>query len=365
MSEDKDSKTEDPSQKKLQDTLDKGNVPFSKEITNVASLFAIIIVAYFMLPASANALMTLLRSMFANINDWPLEKGEEAANLIGIIETQLVIILMPLVLPLLAISLMSSFAQNQPRMVLNRIAPKLEKISLMKGLKRLFGKETAREFAKSLIKMGGAGFIAFSVMYYHSEYIASLIMVDPNELPGVVRSLFLKLIFGIAITMITLGVLDFIWVNKDWFDNLKMTKQEVKDETKQSEGDPMMKQKSRSIAQDRSRRRMISQVDTATMVIANPTHFSVAIRYVPGVDSIPVVVAKGQDIIALKIRGIAEANNIPVFEDKPLARGLYKVVQIDKDIPSEFFVPVAALIKGLMSAEKKAAQNVPSVSAMI
>lgn len=350
---DKDSKTEDPSEKKLQETLDKGNVPFSKEITNVASLFAIIIVAYFTLPSSTVELVSMLRALLANINDWPLETAEEAENLFGLIRQRLLWVLIPLVLPLIVIGLGASLSQNQPRMVLNRIAPKFEKVSLMKGIKRMLGKQTVREFAKSLVKMGGAGFIAFTVIYMERDFILSLIMVDQNEMPAVIHSLFLKLVFGLAMTMIILGFADFIWVKKDWFDDQKMTKQEVKDEMKQSEGDPALKQKSRSLAKDRSRRRMIGQVDTATLVIANPTHFSIAIRYTQGVDEVPIVLAKGQDLIALKIRGIAEDNEIPVFEDKPLARALYKVARVDREIPAEFYIPVAALIRGLMKVDKK------------
>lgn len=356
--EDKDSKTEDPSEQKLQQTMDKGNVPFSKEITNVASLFAIIIVAYFSLPASAAKLTTLMQALFANISDWPLDSAEEAENLFTIIRQRLLWVLVPLVLPLMVIGLGSALAQNQPRLILNRISPKFEKVSLMKGLKRLFGKQTVREFAKSLTKMGGAGFIAFSVLYYERDFILSLIMVDQSQVPAVIHSLFLKLVFGLAMTMIILGVADYVWVKKDWFEDQKMSKQEVKDEMKQSEGDPALKQKARSLGQSRSRKRMINEVGNATLIIANPTHFSIAIRYRQGIDDVPIVLAKGQDLIALKIRGIAEENNIPIFEDKPLARALYKVARVEKEIPAEFYIPVAALIRGLMKVENKVANKV-------
>lgn len=356
--EDKDSKTEDASDQKIQQTLDKGNVPFSKEITNVASLFAILIVSYFALPASAAKLSNLLNALFANINDWPLDSAEEAENLFTTIRQRLLWVLVPLVFPLMAIGLASALSQNQPRLILNRISPKFEKVSLMKGLKRLFGKQTVREFAKSLTKMGGAGFIAFSVLYFEKDYILSLIMVDQIQIPAVIHALFLKLVFGLAMTMITLGIADYVWVRKDWFDDQKMTKQEVKDEMKQSEGDPALKQKARSLGQSRSRRRMINEVDKSTLVIANPTHFAVAIRYRQGIDDVPVVLAKGQDLIALKIRGIAEENDIPVFEDKPLARALHKVAIVDKEIPAEFYIPVAALIRGLMKVDNKVAGKV-------
>ena len=154
-------------------------------------------------------------------------------------------------------------------------------------------------------------------------------------------------------TIVSLGIVDLIWVRREWYNDLKMTHQEVKDERKQSEGDPQVKMRVNSLARDRARRRMIDQVDQATLVVANPTHFAVAMRYNPATDNAPVVLAKGQDLIALKIRERAETNDIPVIEDKPLARSLYKAANIDKEIPAEFYVPIAKLIRILSEEEKK------------
>jgi len=146
---------------------------------------------------------------------------------------------------------------------------------------------------------------------------------------------------------IALGVVDFIWVKKDWIDDLRMTHQEVKDEMKQSEGDPTLKMRARSVARNRARHRMIGQVSEATLVIVNPTHYSIAMRYDPDQDPAPKILAKGQDIIALKIREIAEDNGIPVIEDRKLARAMYKEVDVDTILPIEFYMPVASIIKAL------------------
>jgi flagellar biosynthetic protein FlhB len=143
-------------------------------------------------------------------------------------------------------------------------------------------------------------------------------------------------------------VADLVWSRLFWQRELRMTRQEVKDEHKQSEGDPILKARMRSLARDRSRRRMIAAVPRATLVIANPTHFAVALRYVREEGGAPLVVAKGQDLVALKIRHVAEENGIPVIEDKLLARSLYESVQVDKIIPSQFYKAVAEIILFLM-----------------
>lgn len=148
----------------------------------------------------------------------------------------------------------------------------------------------------------------------------------------------------ILLSTALLAAVDVLWTRHHWFSQLKMTKHEVKEEYKQSQGDPVVKSRQRSIARDRARRRMINNVPRATLVIANPTHFAVALRYVREEGDAPVVVAKGQDLIALKIREIAEENNIPVFEDPPLARSMFAQVSVDSVIPPVFYKAVAELV---------------------
>ena len=143
----------------------------------------------------------------------------------------------------------------------------------------------------------------------------------------------MQVAFGLVLLISILGLVDFVWTRREWFNKLKMTHQEVKDERKQSEGDPIVKMRSQSLARDRARNKMISRVPEATLVIANPTHFSIALRYRPETDAAPFVLAKGQDLIALKIRALAEESDIPIIEDKPLARSMYKVCNIDQENP--------------------------------
>ena len=350
--QDKDSKSEDPTEKKINDALEEGNVPVSRELSNVTSLFALGIIGYFYLPQFTVDMATILKGLIANSHDWPLGTGEDASNIIMSIGPKIMISLLPIVSILMIMGLLSAIVQNRPRVVLKRIHPKMQNVSLKKGLSKLFGKNGAKDFAKSILKFGSAGTIGMLVFLYQSEYVLSLVLVDSIKIPGNIHGLFLQVTFGLAVTLVTLGVADLIWARQEWFENQKMSHQDIKDERKQSEGDQIVKQRSISLARDRARKRMIDQVNQATLVIANPTHFAVAMRYDPSQDTVPMVLAKGQDLIALKIRSMAEEQEIPVIEDKPLARSLYKVVQIDKEIPPEFYVPIAKIIRLLAEKEK-------------
>lgn len=345
--EDKDSKSELPTEKKISDTLEKGDVPFSKEVTNAASMLGMIFICYLSVPWFVTSMSNNLSSVFANLNNWPMDTPENAAVLLDKVGKSTVYLLAPIILPMIAFGLVSAISQNKPRLVLNRISPKLSKISLLKGLKRMLGPQGFREFGKAIFKFTAAGVIAGVIALSKTDEVLSQILVDTINIPINIHSLFLNILVGMFFTMLILAAADFVWVRKDWVDEIKMSHQEIKDERKQSEGDPAIKLRSRSIAQDRSRRRMIKDVENATMVVTNPTHFAVAMRYDPAIDQAPFVLAKGQDLIALKIREVAEANDIPITEDPPLARALYKIAQIDQEVPPEFFVPLANIIRAL------------------
>ena len=214
----------------------------------------------------------------------------------------------------------------------------------MKGWSRMFSAPGFVEFGKSLFKIMIVSLIMFFAL--RGEFFSSIdaMFSDPQvvfvKMAATVKKIMIVILFATA----TVAIVDFFWTRHHWFTQLKMTKQEVKDEYKQSQGDPIIKARQRSIARDRARRRMIGNVPRATLVIANPTHFAVALRYVREENDAPVVVAKGQDLIALKIREIAAENGIPVFEDPPLARSMFAQVSIDSVIPSVFYKAVAELI---------------------
>lgn len=243
----------------------------------------------------------------------------------------------------------ASVFQNLPQFVTERIRPQASRISISQGWKRIFGVQGFVEFIKSLAKLGFAILVlVFALSEDHQQLLAGMI-TNPFEFGTVIRSMAVDILVAVVMVMGAIAAADFIWSRFHWKQDLRMSKQEVKDELKQSEGDPIIKSRLRSLARDRARRRMMTNVPKATLVIANPTHFSIALKYVRDEDSAPVVLAKGQDLVALKIREIARENNIPIFEDVALARSMYKQVSVDSVIPSQFYEAVAELVRVIYS----------------
>jgi flagellar biosynthesis protein FlhB len=242
-----------------------------------------------------------------------------------------------------------SMLQNPLRIVGHRIKPELSRLSPTKGFSRIFGTQGRVEFAKSVLKLSVLAACAVGFLLHYTNDLVNTILMEPSALPTALASEFLRVLMFIGISLAAIVAADVVWSRIKWRIDLRMTKQEIKDEHKQNEGDPMVRARRLSLARDRSRRRMLASVPQATVVIANPTHYAVALRYVRGDQAAPVVMAKGMDHIALKIREIAEQNNIPVIEDKALARSLYAAVALDRPIPPEFYKAIAEVILFLMS----------------
>ncbi|MEQ8305090.1 MAG: flagellar biosynthesis protein FlhB [Hoeflea sp.] len=342
--EDKDSKTEEPTEKKIRDAVDKGNVPFSREVATFASTLGMLVFLVFFLPSSAGRFSHTLRDLFEQSDDWRLTTGGDALALFQALFFEAGVVLLPVFTLLMGFGIAASVLQNMPSPVLDRVQPKLERISMIKGFGRIYGAKGMVEFGKSMFKIIVVSMIvAFSMQM---EFFRSLdfMFMDPTLVAPDMGRLAGKVITIVLICTAVLAIVDLLWTRYSWHKDLKMSKKEIKDELKQSDGDPIIKARQRSLARDRARRRMIADVPRATMVIANPTHFAVALRYVREEGGAPVVVAKGQDLIALKIREVAEAHGIPVFEDPPLARSMFAQVSVDNFIPAVFYKAVAELV---------------------
>jgi len=343
-STDKDSKTEEPTEKKVRDAVDKGNVPFSKEVPIFASFLAILIFVIFFLPGSASIFSVQLKDVFSKADDFRLSNGGDALLLFQHMFWTAGAVLLPAFALLMLFGLAASVFQNLPSPVLNRVQPKMERVSPVKGFGRIYGVKGLVEFAKSLIKILVVSTIIAVVMRNDYFSILAEMFTDPRDVAPEMARLAVKIIVVVLIATATIAIADIFWTRYTWHTDLKMSKQELKDEHKQSDGDPILKARQRSLARDRARKRMMAEVPRATLVIANPTHFAVALRYIPGEGGAPVVVAKGADLIALKIREIAELNEIPVFEDPPLARSMFAQVSVDSFIPAVFYKAVAELV---------------------
>lgn len=349
--EDKDSKTESPTEKKLRDTMEKGNVPHSKEATLFASMLATVIYVTFFLPERVGRMGEVLRDLFEKPDQWQLETGPDAISLFTRIGWETANLVLPAVVLFFTFGIGASIFQNLPTPVLERIRPQFSRISPVSGWKRLFSMSGLVEFGKSLAKIVLVSIVMFFVLRSQFFHSIDAMSSDPQTIFVRLSTIVQRVLIIVLLATAVVGIADILWSRHHWFDQLKMTKQEIKDEHKQAQGDPIVKARQRSIARDRARRRMMKQVPRATLIIANPTHFAVALRYVREEGDAPVVVAKGQDLIALKIREIAEANNIPVFEDPPLARSMFAQVSVDSVIPSVFYKAVAELIHQIYAAQ--------------
>ncbi len=344
-SEDKESKTEEASEKKIRDTIEKGQLPFAKEAPVFASFVAILVFVMFFARSLVVQLGSFLAVFMESPDDWPLDTQQDALALYRLVLGEIGRGLVVLLLLLMAAGITASLLQNTPRLVLDRIQPKYSRISLKEGWKRIFGLKGQVEFLKALGKLVFAGLVLVFVLQGVQGRLLAGMITQPVAFTGVIRDVAVQVLASITLVMMAIAAADVVWSRFNWKQDLRMTRQEVKDELKQTVGDPIVRMRIRSAQRDRARQRMMAAVPKATLVIANPTHFAVALRYVRDESPAPVVVAKGQDLIALKIREIAEEHGIPVFEDVALARSMYKQVSVDSMIPSQFYQAVAELVR--------------------
>ena len=342
---DKDSKTEEATEKRIRDTVEKGKLPHSREAALLASFLAILIFAVFFAADSIGDLGVFLALFMEKPDAWPLTTANDAITLAHLVTVEVGGALASLLILLVVAGIGASAFQNLPQFVGERIRPQASRISIVKGWQRMFGVQGLAEFLKSLGKLGFAVLVLCFTLSDALQQFLSGMITQTTAFGAVMREMAVDIILSIVFVMGLIAAIDLVWSRFHWRQDLRMTKQEVKDEMKQSEGDPIVKMRLRSLARDRARRRMMTAVPRATLIIANPTHYSIALRFVREEDAAPVVLAKGQDLVALIIREIAEQHGIPIFEDVALARSMYKQVSVDSVIPSQFYQAVAELIR--------------------
>ncbi|MFG1421495.1 flagellar biosynthesis protein FlhB [Roseixanthobacter liquoris] len=351
---DKESQTEEASEKKINDAVEKGNVPFSREVTLFASLVGILLCLTFFASNPVRRLADDLARFIDDPGGFRLEESGDAVDLLMSLLMVAARFLTPIVIILALAGVVATVFQNMPRVVLDRITPKWSRVSPVEGWSRIFGTQGHVEFGKSLFKFFVIGLVCAILLYSQQYQMVNAMFSDPLLIPSVVLSLSTRLVSAVCIGTITLVGADLAWSRFHWRADLRMSHQELKDEFKQAEGDPMVKARMRALAQQRARQRMLTNVPKASLVIANPTHYAIALQYDRAKGGAPLVVAKGMDLIALKIREIAERNDIPVIEDRALARAMYDAVQVDQWIPNEFYRPVAKILYFIYSRKPNA-----------
>ncbi len=359
MSDDVDheDKTEEPTEKRLHDAVEKGQVAFSREAPLFASLSAALVALVFIVPGRAAALFAGIVGVLDDPAGWRIKRGEDALALAAPLLAATVDFLWPVVALLGLAGVVASVSQTSPRIVPDRIMPDFSRISPRAGLRRVFGPRGLVEFAKSLIKVAAVGCVAATMLVSQKAVLLTAMNDDPGTLPERILALAVRTIAAVLVATLVVASADLVWSRILWRRDNRMSRHEVKEELRQAEGDRMVKARQRSLRLDRARKRMLSAVPRATMVVVNPTHYAVAMRYVRSEGGAPMVLAKGVDLIALKIRAIAEAHEIPVVEDKPLARSLYAAVEVERPIPAEFYRAVAEIVHLIQQRKSAWAQR--------
>lgn len=339
---DESEKTEDPSEKKLLDAREKGNVAKSQEVNSWFMLTAATVVILIFSQNMAASLSHSLKTFLQNAHDYTLS----GFGGLEILETVLWGLLAAIGLPFFVFTvaaLAGNLVQHGFLLQTETMQPKLSKISPLAGLKRLFSMTSLVNFAKSLAKLVIVTVLICLIMWPAQDSLEVMVSMDVAALLPHVQVLALKILGAVVALYSVVAVLDYSYQRQQWWNKLKMTAQEVKDEFKQQEGDPIVKGKIRQIRMERGRKRMMAAVPDASVVITNPTHYAVALKYEAGMPA-PICLAKGVDALALKIRQLANENDIPLVENPPLARALHAGVEVDDEIPPEHYKAVAEVI---------------------
>lgn len=346
-------KTEEPTQKRLDESRQKGQVATSREVNHWFMILGGALFLMMLAPGMLRSLERVLLRFIALPHEMSVDSTGFAAILHNTLSEVGVALLFPLGL-MLVLAIFSGVAQHGILLSPDQIMPKLDKISPMAGFKRLFSMKSFAEFIKGILKLCVVGAVMTIVVLPDLGAITQL----PNySVPDMMRFTAIvsgKVLMAALAVLTVIAALDFLYQRFAHMQQMRMSKQEIRDEMKQTDGDPMIKSRLRQIRMERARRRMMAEVPKATVVITNPTHFAVALRYVQGEMAAPVVVAKGADLVAAKIREVAQENNVPIVENPPLARALFATVELEEPVPAEHYRAIAEIIGYVMRLKQRA-----------
>ena len=352
--EDASSKTEEPTAKKLEDARKKGDVAKTQDLPQLFSLAA---VAGVILMGGGWLATDMTEKLL------PFIAHPEAMDLSGTggvgIAQQATMAGMPALIVVMVAAALAGMAGNLVQHGLlftgEKVKPDFKKVSPLEGFKRIFGPDGLVQFIKSFLKIGATGAVTWLVLKPHAHEMQALAAADPAAMLPVTMALTKALFFAVLSFMLVTAGGDWLWQRARFMKRMRMSREELKDEYKQSDGDPHIKAKRKQMQMEVSRRRMMQNVPNATVVVMNPTHYAVALRYEAGETAAPECVAKGMDDLALRIRALAEESGVAIIEDPPLARALYATTEIDKAIPEAHYQAVAKII-GFVMSQKRAAR---------
>jgi flagellar biosynthetic protein FlhB len=350
MAEDDTERSEDPTQKRLDDALEKGDVAKSQEVNTWFIIAGATLAMSIFSGSMGTGILTPLRNLVAN--SWIIRTdGPGLMALLASLEYALIIAVGVPFLMLMLAAIAGNMIQHRLVWSAESLKPKFSKISPGAGFKRIFGKQAVANFLKGLFKLIALGTVMTVVLWPERHRLEAMVYFDPAALMGVTTGLTMHLLGAVVAMLAAVAIADYFFQYRQWYERQKMTLQEMKEEYKQSEGDPHVKGRIRQLRQQRMKKRMMAAVPKASVIITNPTHYSVALAYDRKMAA-PVCVAKGVDNIAFKIREIAKAHDIPIVENVPLARSLYATVDIDEEIPVEHYHAVAEIIGFVMRLKR-------------
>ena len=343
-------KTEDPTQKRLDDAVERGDVAKSQEINTWFIIAGATLVMSTFGGSIGGGLLMPLRNLIAN--SWMIRT--DGPGLIQLASHLEYLVVATLGVPVVLLAL-AAIAGNvmQHRLVWSgeQLKPRLNKISPGAGAKRIFGKQAAANFLKGLFKLVALGAVMTAILWPERHRLEAMVRFDPAALLGITTSMTIHLMGTVVAVLAIVAIGDYLFQYRTWYERQKMSLQEIKEEFKQSEGDPHIKGRMRQLRAARMKKRMMAAVPKASVIITNPTHYSVALQYERGMPA-PVCLAKGADIIAFKIREVAREHDIPIVENVALARALYATVEIDEEIPVEHYHAVAEVIGYVMGLKR-------------
>ncbi len=342
-------KTEEPTSKKLSDARNEGQVAKSKEVTNAFEMLAAFLMIRFLVEYMGTVFVGNMYSIYSQIPEYvKLYDGRIQSQTFQMLFSMSLLRILQIISPFLLVGFLVAFVTNllqvKWKITTKPLHPKFSKLNPVSGFKRFFSPNSLMELVKSILKLTLIGYVVYDYLKKNMPPIYLLYDVSLNQ--GIVQIGLLVINLGIRISLfyMLIAAADFAYQKIKFKKDMKMTKQEVKDEYKNQEGDPQVKSKQRQRMMEASRRRMMQKLPEADVVITNPTHFAVAIKYEPEVYDAPYVVAKGADYLAQKIKDVAKENHIEIVENKPLARMLYANVDVGSVVPPELYQAVAEVL---------------------
>jgi len=352
MAADDDDKTEEPTSRRLEQAREKGDIVYSAEVGAALSLIAATAIVAFMSGPIADG----VAHGFIGFLAMPDQFSSDPASLTAIMASvgiKLLAILGLACLALAAAGIASRYVQDQPTFTGERLTPKLSKLNPIEGFKRVFGKQAVSAFLKSLAKLMLVGAVLGWALWPKDAELENISLLDPAALLPFIKDKVVAMLMAVASAAAVLAAVDYVFTRQSYMKRLRMSRREIKEEMRQSDGDPMVKAKLRAIRMERSRKRMLQNVPKASVVITNPTHYAVALRYEQGETAAPICLAMGVDAVAQRIRETADEHNIPIVEDPPLARALFATAEIDQPIPKEHYEAVAKVIGFVMRLARR------------